>query len=50
MKLYRCTIFPPLVLFVGFEITDMDLEQKQIKGTWGHKLDNFDIRTDDIKL
>lgn len=38
------------VLFVGFGITDLELEQEKRKGTRGHKLNNFDIRTDNIKL
>lgn len=47
------SFFPKLnsgVHFVGFGITDLKLEQKKIKGTWGCKLDNYDIRTDNIKL
>jgi len=35
---------------VGFGIIDLELEQEKIKSTQGRKLDNFDIRTDNIKL
>lgn len=47
------SFFPELnsgVHFVGFGITDLQLEQKMIKGTQGCKLDNYDIRMDNIKL
>lgn len=35
---------------MGFGIIDLKLKQEKIKGTQGCKLDNYDIRTDNLKL